>query len=98
VRIELPPNAGLKPGMFVRGEVKLARHTAVTVPISCVQTRNGESFVFTLDGDRAVITPVKIGIQGDDYIEIKEGLKAQEVIVAKGARFLSDRDVVRVSQ
>jgi len=98
VRIELPPNAGLKPGMFVRGEVKLACHNAVTVPISCVQTRNGESFVFTLDGDHVVSTAVKIGMQGNDYIEIKQGLKAGEEIVAKGARFLSDRDVVRVSQ
>jgi HlyD family secretion protein len=98
VRVELPPNAGLKPGMFVRGEVKLAQRQAVTVPVNCVQTRNGESFVFTLDGDRVVSTPVKIGMQGDNYIEIKDGLKAGQEIVAKGARFLSDRDVVRVSQ
>jgi len=98
VRIELPPDAGLKPGMFVRGEVKLARRQAVTVPISCVQTRNSESFVFTLEGDHVVSTPVKIGMQGNDYIEIKEGLKAGQDVVAKGARFLSDRDVVRISQ
>lgn len=98
VRVELPANAGFKPGMFVRGSVKLATRQAVTVPVVAVQTRNGESFVFTLEGDKAVSTHVKVGAQGDDFIEIKEGLTPGQTVVAKGSRFLSDQDVVRISQ
>lgn len=98
VRIDLPANCGLKPGMFVRGETTISRHRALTVPVNCVVTRSGESFVFTLDGNRAVSTPVKTGIQTDKYVEIKSGLSPGQLVIDKGARFLSDRDVVDLPQ
>jgi RND family efflux transporter MFP subunit len=98
VRIDLPPNSGLKPGMFVRGEVELGRRQAMTVPVDAVVTRNGESFVFTLQGDRVTSRPVKLGAQTASFCEITSGLDANSLIVVKGARFLSDNDVVRVSR
>ena len=98
VRITLPAKAGLKPGMFVRGQVDMGHRNALTVPSPAVITRNGESLVFTLDGTRAVATPVKVGVRTDKFAEIIDGLKKGEVIVDAGARFLSDRDVVRVEK
>jgi HlyD family secretion protein len=98
VRISLPSNAGLKPGMFVRGQVDMGHRKALTVPSTAVITRNGESFVFTLSGNRAVAAPVKVGVTTDKFAEIKEGLQNGEVIVDAGARFLSDRDIVRVEK
>ena len=98
VRIDLPSDAVLKPGMFVRGEVKLAKKLAVTVPVNSVVNTDGESFVFTLDGTRAVAHKVHIGARMEDCIEIKDGIKANELIVDKGARFLNDRDVVRIGK
>jgi HlyD family secretion protein len=98
VRIDLPANAGLKPGMFVRGEVNLGRRTSLTVPPQAVVRRNGESFVFTLNGNRAESRAVKCGGETDSYVEIQDGIKPGEVIISQGARFLSDRDVVKVSQ
>ncbi|HEY9777012.1 MAG TPA: efflux RND transporter periplasmic adaptor subunit [Planktothrix sp.] len=98
VRIQLPANSGLKPGMFARAEVRLGHRLAVTVPVVSVVTRNGESFVFTLDGDRVVSNAVKVGVQDDKIAEITSGLKENQTIVKNGARFLSDHDVVRVAQ
>ncbi len=98
VRIDLPSSSGLKPGMFVHGQVNLGRRKAVTVPANSVVNRNGESFVFKLDGARAVSTSVKVGMRAEKFVEIVEGLKPGDVVVDKGARFLSDRDFVRVSQ
>src|SRR6185369_12625217 len=49
VRVQLPANSKLHPGMFVRGEVSLGESNCVTVPVESLVTRNGESFVFTLD-------------------------------------------------
>jgi HlyD family secretion protein len=98
VRISLPANAGLKPGMFVRGQVEMGHRNALTVPSAAVITRNGESFVFTVDGNRAVAIPVKVGVRTDKFAEISEGLKNGEAIVDAGAGFLSDRDVVRVEK
>lgn len=98
VRIELPPKAGLKPGMFVKGEVNLGQHNAVTVPVAAIVRRMGESFVFTLDGNRAVSNTVVTGVQTDSYCEIVSGLSDGTTVITKGARFLSDHDVVRVAQ
>jgi HlyD family secretion protein len=98
VRISVPGNVGLKPGMFVRGQVDLGHRMAVTVPVQSVVSRNGEAFVFTLDGDRAINTRIQTGVCDERIAEVTAGLKPGEEVVFKGARFLSDHDVVRVSQ
>ena len=98
VRIDLPADAGLKPGMFVRGEIKLSHHEGLTVPANCVVSRGGESYVFTVDGNRAVSTTVTPGTQTKEYVEIISGLKEGQAVIDKGARFLSDRDVVDVAR
>jgi HlyD family secretion protein len=98
VRIDLPSSSGLKPGMFVHGQVDIGHRKAITVPTNALISRNGEYFVFKLDGTRAISTQVKVGVRADKFVEISEGLKPGQVVVDKGARFLSDRDFVRVSQ
>ena len=98
VRIDLPSNCGLKPGMFAHGEVQLGHRKALTVPPQAVVRRNGESFVFLLDGDHAQSRQVKTGLETDKFIEISEGLQEGQAVIFKGARFLSDHDIVRVSQ
>jgi hypothetical protein len=70
----------------------------LTVPSKSVITRNGESFVFTLSGNRAMALPVKIGVRTEKFAEITEGVKQGEVVVNAGARFLSDHDAVRVEK
>lgn len=99
VRVELPANAGLKPGMFVRGQVSLGQREAITVPVQSLVTRNGESVIFKLGaGNHAESTVVETGASSDTWVEIKSGLKPGDVVIARGARFLSDRDVVQVGQ
>ncbi|HEY9730863.1 MAG TPA: efflux RND transporter periplasmic adaptor subunit [Drouetiella sp.] len=98
VRISLPSNAGLKPGMFARADVTFGHRDAITVPVASVITRNGQASVFTLEGDRVANNPVKVGTQNDTYAEILSGLNAGQTVVVQGARFLSDRDTVRVAQ
>ncbi|MDR3612414.1 MAG: efflux RND transporter periplasmic adaptor subunit [Candidatus Obscuribacterales bacterium] len=98
VRVALPEKAGLKPGMFVKGQIKLGTRSALTVPPQAVSRRNGECFVFTIDGERADSHVVKLGSESDGYVEITSGLKPGQLIVCDGAKFLSDRDLVRVSK
>ncbi|HEY9712082.1 MAG TPA: efflux RND transporter periplasmic adaptor subunit, partial [Chroococcales cyanobacterium] len=86
VKVDLPQKSGLKPGMFVRGEVSLGRRKALTVPVEAVVARNGESFVFTLENNRAVSCAVKPGVQINGEVEIKSGLKPEQTVIAQGAR------------
>lgn len=98
VRISLPENSGLKPGMFVRGEVKLGKKDALTVPVNSVVFHEGEAFVFTVEDKRAIAHKIKTGARLENCIEVKEGLTEQDKIIDKGARFLNDHDVVRLAQ
>jgi HlyD family secretion protein len=98
VRIDLPENCPLKSGMFVRGETRLASYRALTVPVDCLVTRGAESFVFTLAGKHAVSTPVQTGVQSETFVEIKHGLSEGQLVIQKGARFLTDHDVVDLAK
>ncbi len=99
VRIDLPSDAGLKPGMFVRGEIGMGNRESVTVPVVSLVTRNNESVVFKLDKEKhAISTKVIPGIRTEEFVEIREGLSPGDVIVAKGARFLQHLDVVRIGK
>lgn len=98
VRIELPSNTDFKPGMFVRGEICVSKHDGLVLPISCLVTRGGESVVFTLDGKLAQSTTVSTGMETKDTVEITSGLKEGQLVIDKGARFISDRDLVEVAK
>ncbi len=98
VRIDLPPDATLSPGMFVRGSVKLGTRNAVTVPVEAMVTRNGESCIFVLGAEsRAVSRRVKAGSRTEKYVEIQQGIAPDEPVIVQGARFLADRDIVKVA-
>ena len=97
VRIDLPADSELKPGMFVRGDICLSKHEGLTVPVACLGNRGGESFVFTLTDKRAISTTVKTGAKHAGRIEILSGLSEGQQVIERGSHFLSDRDVVDVS-
>lgn len=98
VRIDLPADK-LHAGMFVRGVVKLGVMKAVTVPVETIVSANGTSRVFVLSNDsRAISRVVQTGSRNDSTIEVKHGLREGEQVILQGARFLADRDLVRVAK
>jgi HlyD family secretion protein len=98
VRITVPANEGLMPGMFVKGSLMLSPHEAIVVPSDCVISRDSRYFVFVLNGNKVTRTPVTVGSRTDDMVEIKSGLKGAEKIVLAGAGFLKDGDLVSIAE
>ncbi|MBA4366433.1 MAG: efflux RND transporter periplasmic adaptor subunit [Desulfobacterium sp.] len=86
----------LKPGMFVNIRVLLPSLGNVTaVPQISVLADAGRSFVFVhKEGDYWVRRPVTPGEQFNEYVEIKDGLTAGQIIIADGS-FLLKSDVLR---
>lgn len=97
VFVDLPADAPLKAGMFARGEFELGRTAALVLPQAAVVLRDGFAYVFRLEGeDRVVQTKVAPGRRLGQQVEIVEGLSPQARVVASGAGFLADGDVVKV--
>lgn len=100
VKVDLPANTSLQPGMFLEAAITTSRDEATTVPIKALlpQTDN-RAIAFVLQDDNQVASrTVTMGeIVGGDRVEILEGLEAGEQIVVKGAAYLKDGDTVKVS-
>ncbi len=102
VYVDLPilPAARLgaaKPGMFARGEFELGNSPALTVPQQAVVVRDGFSYAFRLNADQRVSQiKIQIGRRAGDRVEVLEGVTADAVLVASGAGFLNDGDLVNV--
>ena len=97
VFVDLPKaGAAAKAGMFAKGEFDFGSSTGLTVPQQAVVVRDGFSYVFQLNTDQRVAQrKVQAGRRLGDRIEVT-GVAADAVLVASGAGFLNDGDLVRV--
>lgn len=93
VEIEVPnPDHLLKPGMFIRAEIELARREGITaVPFSALISREGGQAVFLLDQNenRVRLVPVKTGIVNSELAEISEP-ELDGYVVVLGQHLLHD--------
>jgi RND family efflux transporter MFP subunit len=90
-------NASARAGMFARGEFNLGATPALTVPQSSVAVRDGFSYVYVVgDDNRVQQLKVQTGRLAGDQQEIVSGLQPNAKVVASGAGFLNDGDLVRV--
>jgi len=95
--VDLPPDAGVRPGMFARGTFDLGKSAALTVPLESVAMREAFSYVFRLEADGSVRqVKVSTGRRIGERMEITDGLAEAARIVAMGAKFLNDGDRVQV--
>ena len=96
VYVDLPAGSAARAGMFARGDFQLGSSSALTVPQQAVVVRDGFAYVYRVAGDRVSQQKVVLGRRIGDRIEVREGLAADAVLVAAGAGFLNDGDLVQV--
>jgi RND family efflux transporter MFP subunit len=104
VYVDLSPAPGdpARAGMFARGEFALGQSPALTLPQTAVVTRDGFAYVYRLDKQdangqaKAIQTKVETGRRVGEQVEIVAGLADDARVVASGAGFLADGDMVRV--
>lgn len=92
-RIEVGNARGeLRPGMYAAAELVPASRRAVTVPLTAVLPTGTKDLVFVNRGDgRFLPREVRVGLRGDSLVEIVQGLKPGEEVVAT-ATFLLDSE------
>lgn len=98
VYVDLPKAAAAaKAGMFAKGEFEFGSSNALTVPQQAVVVRDGFSYVFQLGADQRVAQrKVQVGRRVGERIEVM-GVAPEAVLVASGAGFLNDGDLVKVA-
>jgi multidrug efflux pump subunit AcrA (membrane-fusion protein) len=92
-RVEVSnPKGELRPGMYATAELSTAGRRAVSVPLEAVLPTGTKDVVFVNRGDgRFLPREVKVGVRGDSLVEIVEGLKPGDEVVAS-ATFLLDSE------
>ena len=78
------PPEGVVPGCLAEVAIVADSRPGVGVPAGAMQTRGNRSVLFTVEGDRAKMVPVKTGREMDGWLEILEGLAAGMPVVSMG--------------
>jgi membrane fusion protein (multidrug efflux system) len=91
------PDARLKPGMLVQGDVAaINRPSVLMVPEQAVITRGLENVVFVVADGKARRKPITAGVRGGGMVEVIEGLSNGDTVVVDGQAALNDNDQVSV--
>jgi membrane fusion protein (multidrug efflux system) len=92
------PDGALRAGMFARARVVLRQNPeALTIPEEAVISQGTETFVWKVDGGKAVRTKIEIGLRRDARAEVLAGLAAGDQVVTAGQlRLQRDGQEVRV--
>jgi hypothetical protein len=63
------------------------RKDCLAVPVASVAKDNtGAAFIALVEGDKAVLKPVKVGLRDGDFAEVEgEGVDADKTVVTDGA-------------
>lgn len=97
VKLDVPrPPAYLRQDMTVSVDIEVGRRTgALVVPAGAVHEAGGAAWVYRVNGHRVHRTSVRAGLRAEGVVEVLEGLKPDDVVVAEPAPRLRDGQPVR---
>ena len=98
VKIRVPNPKGLfKDGMFGRATIVTERRQGVVaIPRQAVVTAGGRTAAFIVRDGKAVATPVTLGLEADDRVQVVSGLAGGEQLIVRGQDSLSGGERVAV--
>ena len=90
VKLDLPPQPGLRAGQFGRVAMPVGETSALRFPASAVVQRGQMEMVFVVSDGKAQLRLVKTGKRIGNEVELVSGVEAGEKIVVEGATGLVD--------
>lgn len=100
VRVSLPNDPRVLLGMTANIEASVAsRQQMVSIPLSALAEKDGQKIVWTVDrtSDTVHPRPVKVGDFTADGVNVADGLKQGDVVVAAGTQFMTENLKVKLS-
>ena len=87
----------LRPGMLVNARLGIEhKEQATLIPEEALVTERTSTFAYTVEGNKAVRHPIKIGFKDGQSVELLDGLSRDAVIILTGKLKLTDGQPVRV--
>lgn len=98
VRVTIPnPGNQLKPGMPAYVVIKNAERKSLSLPTNAVIRDNkGTSVWIQTSGHKFKYKMVEIGLESNDRVEIKSGLKDGDIVVISGAYLLNSEYIFKI--
>ena len=85
--------------MYATAHILLQEHPDVYVlPLSAVVREGKQAFCWTVQDGRAVRTPITLGLQVGNDVEVVSGLKPDEMVIQSQAGSLQEGQAVEVAQ
>ncbi|MCZ8151020.1 MAG: efflux RND transporter periplasmic adaptor subunit [Rhodobacteraceae bacterium] len=95
LRLDLPEDSALLPGMTLAADLVLQRRLAIEVPLAALTLRGDTAAVMRVVDGRAVATPVTLAApRADGKVEVLSGLSEGDVIVARAPDIVQDGEAV----
>jgi RND family efflux transporter MFP subunit len=89
----------LRPGMFVRAEIVVARHdSAIVIPKGVIQVKQRGKTVFVVQKGAAIERIITTGLENPEYVEVLDGISANDRLVVRGFETLRGNSKVKVVQ
>lgn len=99
--LAVEPHPALRQGLFARGQVELARKTALAVPASSIRIDQAKPYVLVVDNGRIVQRTVTPGLRGEaegvEMVEVGESIADGTRLLAGSVGSVRDGTPVRVT-
>lgn len=97
LRLDLPADSTLLPGMTLAADLTLQRRMAIEVPLAALTLRGDKATVMRVVDGRAIATPVALAApRPDGRVEVLSGLSEGDVIVARAPDLVQDGEAVAI--
>ncbi len=91
------PNLKLRPGMFVKADIEIARKdSAIVIPKDIIVAGGRGKTIYIVDKGAAQRRTITTGLENEKFVEVIEGLKANTRLVVKGFETLRDNSKVKI--
>ena len=91
------PDLKLRPGMFVKADIEIARKdTAIVIPKEVIVAGARGKTIYIVEGGAARRRTITTGLENEKSVEVIEGLKANSRLVVKGFETLRDDSKVKI--
>jgi membrane fusion protein, multidrug efflux system len=99
IKFSNPSKTPLKSGMT--GKVKFefgGSKEALTIPVKCIVGSLQKPQVYIVDGNKAKLISIEIGVVGDNMVEVTSGLSTQNQVIQTGQLNISNGSLINIVQ